>query len=141
MRSLHQVVLTQTAVVVLSKGAFLTSIPLRHWTTSDGSTWSSRLRRAHEIDWLITRLTDALQNLGSDSVIKRIMSVMSEELPSPLPIRALNIDSHEDKTVTRTARVPAKRAHASSLYAACRGRRFSIAPGQRSNTHRAPAPE
>jgi hypothetical protein len=78
MKSSIQVLVTETSVVVLSKGAFMTSIPLRHWITTDGTTWSSRLRRAHELERLISRLTSALQNLGSDSVMKRILRVMAE---------------------------------------------------------------
>ena len=81
MKSSIQVLVTETSVVVLSKGAFMTSIPLRHWTTTDGTTWSSRLRRAHDLKWLVARLTRALQNLGSDSVMKRILEVMTEAPP------------------------------------------------------------
>lgn len=78
MKSSIQVLVTETAVAILSKGAFMTSIPLRHWTTTDGTTWSSRLRRDHELQWLIERFTKALQTPGSDSVMKRILGVMSE---------------------------------------------------------------
>jgi len=81
MKCSQRVVLTDTAVVVLSKGTFLTSIPLRHWTTTDGSTWSIRHRRAREIDWLIGRLTNALSDLGTDSVMQRILGVMAQSPP------------------------------------------------------------
>ena len=110
MKRSDQVVVTETAVVILSRGTFLTSIPLRHWTTTDGSTWSSRQRSAHEIDWLITRLTNALQNPSSDSVMKRVLSVMSQEPPS-LPLRmARNHDSLDTKQPAKPTRRPAKRA-------------------------------
>ena len=48
MKSSNQVVWTETSIVVLSKGIFQTSIPLREWSTSDGTTWSGVLRQGHQ---------------------------------------------------------------------------------------------
>lgn len=79
MKSKINVVLTETAVVVVANGTFMSSIPLRHWTTTEGMTWSGRLRRALEIGWLISRLRQEFELPSDDSVMKRLLRVMTEK--------------------------------------------------------------
>jgi len=50
MKSLNHVVATETSIVVLSKGHFQTSIPLRRWVTTDETEWSGSLLQNHQID-------------------------------------------------------------------------------------------
>jgi hypothetical protein len=83
MNSSITVVLTDTAIALVSKNSVLTSIPLRRWTSNNGSTWSGRLRPQTEVVWLIDRLRTVLQNDGDESVMKRVLRVMSEEPPPP----------------------------------------------------------
>ena len=83
MNSSISVVLTDTAIALVSKNAVLTSIPLRHWTTTDGSTWSGRLRPQTEVVWLMDRLRTVLRRDGEDSVMRRVSHVMALEPPPP----------------------------------------------------------
>src|SRR5271167_3584766 len=91
MNSCISVVLTDTAIALVSRNAVLTSIPLRHWTTTDGSTWSGRLRPQTEVVWLMDRLRTILRKESNDSVMRRVSQVLSEEphLPSQTPKRDL----------------------------------------------------
>src|SRR5271166_2576155 len=77
------VVLTDTSIALVSKNSVLTTIPLRKWSSNDGSTWSGRLRPDSEVTWLMERLRTVLRNDGRDSVMKRVSRVLSEEPPPP----------------------------------------------------------
>jgi len=88
MKSSIQVVLTETSIVVLSRGVFQTSIPLRQWSTCDGSTWSGQLRQGHQIEWLIGKLNDALNDSTSESTMQRIHRALADpSMPPRLPPR------------------------------------------------------
>lgn len=87
MNSSITVVLTDTAIALVSKNVVLTSIPLRHWTSNNGSTWSGRLRPQTEVVWLIDRLRTVLQNDSDESVMKRVLRVMlTVDLEQRLPV-------------------------------------------------------
>jgi len=79
MKSSFRVEVTETSVVILANSRLLTSIPLRRWSTIDGTTWSSRLRTPAEIDRLVAGLTQVLQDGKPDSVMKRVLRVLSME--------------------------------------------------------------
>ena len=79
MKSSFRVEVTETSVVILANSRLLTSIPLRRWSTIDGTTWSSRLRTPTEIDRLVAGLTHELQDGMPDSVMKRVLRVLSME--------------------------------------------------------------
>jgi hypothetical protein len=99
------VVLTDTTIGLVSRNAVLTSIPLRHWTSNDGSKWSSRLRPDAEVTWLMDRLRTVLRNEGDESVMKRVSQVMSEEPPRVSPKKREKSLRPEAKAISR--RVPA----------------------------------
>jgi hypothetical protein len=88
MKSKYQAVLTENSIVVLFKGSFQTSIPLRHWSTHDGTTWSSRLRQGHQIEWLIGRLNEALNDPSTESTMQLVHRVLADpSMPPRLPTR------------------------------------------------------
>jgi hypothetical protein len=88
MKSSYQVVLSETSIVVLFKGIFQTSIPLREWSTHDGSTWSGLLRQGHQIDWLVGNLNDALNAPTTESTMQRVHRVLADaSLPPRLSAR------------------------------------------------------
>jgi hypothetical protein len=88
MKSSNQVVLTETSIVVLSKGVFQTSIPLRHWSTHDGTTWSGLLRQGHQIEWLIGRLNAAFNDATTESTMQRVHRVLADpSMPPRVPPR------------------------------------------------------
>lgn len=85
MKSSNQVVLTETSIVVLSHGLFQTSIPLRQWSTRDGTTWSSTMRPRHQIDWLSAKLNHALNDSTNESIMQRVLRVLADpSMPSGL---------------------------------------------------------
>ncbi len=105
MKSPISVVLTETSIAILSKNSLLTSIPLRQWTTTDGATWSSRLRPCYQIDWLIGRLRATLHTDGPDSLMRRISRVKSEAAPPPPPKKKQKTQSGgEMKSTAMTVR-------------------------------------
>jgi len=111
MKSSINVVLTETSIEILSKNSLLTAIPLRQWTTTDGTLWSGRLRRSNQIDWLMGRLRATLQNHGPHSVMRLVSRVMSEEPPPPPPNKAPKPESSQDaKRPARTIRKAARRS-------------------------------
>ena len=75
-----QVLLTETAIVVVEKGVALTSIPIRVWEPSNPegfvSTWSSRSRNPEDLHALVGRLRIALGRPSEESIMGRVMSVM-----------------------------------------------------------------
>jgi hypothetical protein len=86
MKSSTRVVLTETAVVILSaNNSLMTSIPLRMWTTQDGRSWSSRARTSQELERLIQRLGVALQDASGACVMKRVLKVLFDERPILFP--------------------------------------------------------
>jgi hypothetical protein len=107
MNSSITVVLTDTAIALLSKNTVLTSIPLRRWTSSNGSTWSGRLRPHSEVTWLIDRLRTVLRNDGADSVMKRVSQVLSEEPPPP-PTKEVKSDREPTSTPKKVKKVVVK---------------------------------
>jgi hypothetical protein len=82
MKSSLRVEVTETSIVVLANTQFLTSIPLRRWSTIDGSTWSSQRRSPEEVQMLVSRLTEALQHRNSSSVMNRVMALLSADTPT-----------------------------------------------------------
>lgn len=95
------VVLTDTSIALVSKNSILTTIPLRHWTSNNGSTWSGRLRPDHEVTWLMERLRDKLRDDGNDSLMKRVSQVLSEEPPPP-PTKK---EESDDKATSKRGKV------------------------------------
>ncbi len=92
MKSSNQVVLTETSIVVLSHGVFQTSIPLRQWSTRDGTTWSSALRQRHQIEWLSAKLNHVLADSTPGSIMQRVLRVLADpSMPSRLrpPLEAI----------------------------------------------------
>ena len=83
MKSAYQVVVTEGSIVVSSKGIFQTSIPLRQYSTLDGSTWSGSLRQAHQIDWLVEKLTLALNDSTTESTMQRVLRVLANTAMPP----------------------------------------------------------
>jgi hypothetical protein len=103
MKSLNQAVLTESSIVVLSNGVFQTSIPLRHWSTNDGVSWSGRLRQAHQIEWLIVKLNDALNDPTEESIMQRVLRVLADSgMPPRVPPRP-------KKNLAATEEAPAKK--------------------------------
>src|SRR5271169_6139523 len=111
MNSSISVVLTDTSIAILSKNTVLTSIPLRHWTSSNGSTWSGRLRPQTEVIWLIDRLSAVLRDDGHESVMKKVSHVMSEVLSLPTnepnPGVEVKLKPAKARKIVRTVRKPA----------------------------------
>lgn len=81
MKSPFRVEVTETSIVITANSRWLTSIPLRRWSTVDGVTWSSRLRAPAEVERLVAHLSQALQNGSPDSVMKRVLRVLSTDSP------------------------------------------------------------
>jgi hypothetical protein len=116
MNSSITVVLTDTAIALLSKNAVLTSIPLRRWTSNNGSTWSGRLRPHTEVTWLIERLRTTLRNDGADSVMKRVLQVMSEEPPPLSPKTELKTENESRSTkITKVVKTLRKAVKTSTI--------------------------
>jgi hypothetical protein len=89
MKSSYQVTLTESAIVVLFKGVFQSSIPVRQWSTLDGRTWSGMLRQSHQLDWLLRKLTDALSDPTTESTMRRLHRVLADHsMPPRVPARA-----------------------------------------------------
>jgi hypothetical protein len=89
MKSNYQVVVAETSIVVLSKGVFQTSIPLRRWSSDDGLQWSGRLLQNHQIEWLVGQLNVALIEPSTESTMHRIHRVLADDsMPSRVPPRA-----------------------------------------------------
>lgn len=109
MNSSITVVLTETAIALVSKNALLTSIPLRHWKSDGGSTWSGRLRPHSEVVWLMDRLRTILRNGRNDSVMRLVSRVMSEAPPPPPSKKAptpesSNVAMRPARTIRKAAR-------------------------------------
>ncbi len=145
MKSTIHVVLTETAVVVLARGAFMLSIPLSHWTTTDGTTSSGQLRRTHEIDWLMENLREALNRDGTDSIMRRIFGVMLQETPPPPYKKESQVDLDTGAGTKPAAKAPAikptekiKRSSTRERYmpAVRRPHRRSIPPNSPPADHR-----
>jgi hypothetical protein len=106
MKSSYQVVLTESSIVVLFKGTFQTSIPLRQWSTRDGSTWSSLLRQNHQIDWLMREFTDALNDASTESTMLRVLRVLADTSmpprvpPRPRPTAGVAFAPREESSIT-----------------------------------------
>ncbi len=79
MKSPLRVEVTETSIVVLGNTQFLTSIPLRRWSTMNGSTWSSQQRSRLDIEKLVSQLTEALQNELHGSIMNRLMRILAME--------------------------------------------------------------
>jgi len=87
MKFSNQAVLTESSILVLSKGVFQTSIPLRRWSTQDGMLWSGSLRQGHQIEWLIANLNESLNELTSESLMQRVLRVLADSnMPPRLPL-------------------------------------------------------
>jgi len=110
MKSVINVVLTETSIAILAKNALLTSIPLRHWTTTDGSTWSSRRRPLHKIDWMIGRLTDVLNRDPAAPVMRGVAAVTSQEPPPPPTKKEDRSEQAEDAKTKHKKKAPTDRA-------------------------------
>jgi hypothetical protein len=89
MKLSNQAVLTENSIVVLSRGVFQTSIPLRHWSTHDGVLWSGLLRQGHQIEWLIANLNESLNEPTNEFLMQRVIRVLSDsKMPPRLPPRS-----------------------------------------------------
>jgi hypothetical protein len=102
-----RVVLTDTSIsIVSSRDVLITSIPLRTWIKADGNHWISRLRRPHEIRFLVKRLNAVLHPDSHLSLMKRVSQVMKELIPAA-PEKKIEIP---EQTQIRTT----KKVHQSS---------------------------
>jgi len=111
MKASYQVVLTDNSIVVLFMSRLQTSIPLRHWSSVDGTTWSSVLRQGHQVDWLVGKLSDALNDASTDSTMQRVHRVLADPSmpprlpPSPKPAADVSLAEVNGSSIAAT-RVP-----------------------------------